>query len=99
MRDLDDEFIQRADAHMHLSNSQLTAEVGPEEVSASMMYATARFNAWVTACDWTSSNGLAGAKEGAIEYFLTEYQKMLEEHLDNYIENFDANKKPGSDLT
>jgi len=99
MQDQDDEFYERADAHIHLSNSQVTEEVGREKVSASMIYATARFNAWVTACEWSSSRELVGAKEGAIEYFLTEYRKMLEKHLDDYIEKFDTYIRPESEAT
>ncbi|MCW5957610.1 MAG: DUF3144 domain-containing protein [Pyrinomonadaceae bacterium] len=44
----DPTFFDCADAHIHLSNSQMTGEIGPGKVSASMMYATARFNAYVS---------------------------------------------------
>lgn len=44
---LDTKFFERADAHIHLSNAQL-ADINPDKVSASMMYATARFNAYMS---------------------------------------------------
>ncbi|MDQ1310125.1 MAG: hypothetical protein QG601_1395, partial [Pseudomonadota bacterium] len=39
---VDDDFYKRADAHIHLANAQL-GEVGRGKVSASFMYAVARF--------------------------------------------------------
>ena len=99
MDSADDEFFDRADAHIHLSNEQITEEIGKGKVSASMMYATARFNSWITACGWDSAEELSNAKEEAIEYFMTEYRKMLEEHLDDYIENFKSYMSRGNDAT
>jgi hypothetical protein len=86
----DEEFYSRADAHIHLSNEQLSEKATRGKVSASMMYATARFNSWVSACGWNSSDELAAAKEETIEYFVAEYRKMLDENLTDYIENFDS---------
>ena len=31
---------------------------------------------------------MAAAKEETIEYFVTEYRKMLDENMDDYINNF-----------
>jgi hypothetical protein len=60
------------------------------KVSASMMYATSRFNAWVGACNCESAGELAAAREQAIEYFVKQYREMLIENLDQYIRNFDV---------
>lgn len=89
MQNIDDEFYEQADQHIQLSNQQITEAIGRGKVSASMLYATSRFNAWVSATGWNTSEELANAKEKTIEYFLTEYRKMLEENLDDYIENFE----------
>lgn len=94
MQELDDEFYDRADAHIHLSNSQISGAVTRGKVSASMMYATARFNSWVSACGSRTDEELLAAKEQTIEYFVTQYKKMLRENLEDYIENFDAYMKP-----
>jgi hypothetical protein len=88
MADVDDKFYERADAHIDLSNDQLK-DISRGKVSASMMYAVARFNAWITACGYSTSAEMSGAREETIEYFITEYRKMLEENLDDYIDNFD----------
>ncbi|WHP07156.1 DUF3144 domain-containing protein [Acinetobacter corruptisaponis] len=89
MQHVDDEFYERADQHIQLSNEQITDQIGKGKVSASMLYATSRFNAWISACGWNTGTELEQAKEETIQYFLAEYRKMLEENLDDYIENFD----------
>ena len=86
--DSDKEFFERADAYITLANEQAT-NVSRGKVSASMMFATARFNAWVSASGTDSGEELASVKEEALEYFMTEYRKMLEENLDEYIEHYE----------
>ena len=84
----DKEFFERADAYITLANEQ-AANVNRGKVSASMMFATARFNAWVSASGTESSDELASVREEALAYFVKEYRQMLEENLDEYIEHFD----------
>ena len=93
--DDDKEFFERADAYITLANDQAT-NVSRGKVSASMMFATARFNAWVSASGTDSGEELASVKDEAVEYFVSEYRKMLEENLDEYIEHFDKYMNPGS---
>lgn len=93
----DDSFHARADAHIQLSNEQICEDATPGKVSASMMYATARFNAWLSACGWRNGEEMAAAKDKTIEYFLGEYRKMLNENLDDYIENFQSYMQSGRD--
>ena len=88
MQEPDDKFFDRADAHIHLSNDQISGEVTKGKVSASMMYATARFNSWVSATGWTNQEEMEAAKAETIEYFVKEYRKMLDENLNDYIKNF-----------
>jgi len=92
--DVDKEFFERADAYITVANEQAQT-VNRGKVSASMMFATARFNAWVSASGTETSEELASVKDEALEYFLSEYRKMLEENLDEYIEHFDNYMKPG----
>jgi class 3 adenylate cyclase len=91
----DKEFFQRADEYIDVANQQAT-QVNRGKVSASMMFATARFNAWVSASGTESSEDLASVKAEALEDFISEYRKMLEENLDEYIEHFDKYMGPGS---
>ena len=89
MQDVDEEFFERADAHIRLSNDQVSDGCAQGKVSASMMYSMARFNSWVSACGWNSQSEMQSSKEETIEYFVAEFKKMLEENLDDYIGNFD----------
>ena len=91
--DIDKDFYNRADAVIRLANDQLS-EMSRGKVSASCMYATARFNAWVTACGHGSAGDMAAAKEETLEYFTRQYRAMLEETLDDYIDNFGAYMQP-----
>ena len=85
---MDNEFYERADAHIELANDHINEEVSRGKASSSLLYSASRFNAWISACGWNNSEEMAGSKEETIEYFVTEYRKMLEENLDDYIENF-----------
>lgn len=89
----DQNFYARADAHIHLSNDQKKLATGGE-VSASMMYGTARYNAWISATGHANGADMASKKAETIAYFLREYQAMLEENFDDYVANFDAFMKP-----
>jgi len=84
----DKEFFQRADAVIDVANNQLS-EASRGKVSASCMFASARFNAWVTATGHESAEAMAAAKQQAIDYFIGEYRDMLERNFDEYITNFD----------
>lgn len=89
MQEVDDEFYERADAHIHLANDQISEQIGRGKVSASFMYGIARFNSYVTATGWNNRKEFTESKEEAIEYFVSEYRKMLVENMDDYEENFD----------
>src|ERR1700754_432904 len=93
-QEIDDAFYERADAHIHLSNDQLDGEVSPEAVNASMIFATARFNAWMSASGFSSAEEMAEKRAETIEYFVAGYRQMLEGNLDAYIRNFDSYMKP-----
>ncbi len=93
MNHSDEDFFKRADAHIYLGNEQMaTADKG--QVSASMLYGTARFNAWVSAGEFDSPEAMKDAKAQTIKVFLEEYEKMLSEHLDDYAANFYEFVKP-----
>lgn len=89
----DDEFYQRADQHIQLSNKQISKDIAVGNISASMMYGTARFNAWMEAYTCNSGVEMSVKKNETIDYFVEEYRKMLVENLDEYIENFDTYMK------
>ena len=74
MKETDENFYNRADDHINLSNEQLKSE-SRGKVSASMMYSVARFNAWVSACGWNNGEEMRTAKEETLDYFVDEYTR------------------------
>ena len=86
-QDADHDFYDRAHEHLRIANEQLTG-VSQGQVSASMMYACARFNAWVSANSRDSAKELKGAYGETIEYFVAQYRKMLVKNLDDFVANF-----------
>ena len=84
----DKEFYEMADAYISLANQQgKKVEMG--KVSATILYAAARFNIFLAASGADSADELASRKKEIIDYFMTEYEKMLEEHFADYQNNFD----------
>lgn len=81
-------FYDRADAHINLSNEQLREFRDLGKVSASMMFGTTRFNAWVSTRNFKSGEEMAQAREAMLKYFCEQYRMMLEDNLDDHINNF-----------
>ena len=63
--ELDKKFWARADQFINLANEQ-SQEVGPGEVSSSLLFAAARFNAFVAAATARDIDELKKNKEDAI---------------------------------
>lgn len=82
------EFRARADALIDMLNRQAN-EVSTGQVSASAMYATARFNAFQVAAGSGDAEELAAQREHAVEYFTSQYRKMFEDHIDECLKHFD----------
>ena len=96
----DDAFYKRADAHINLANEALggaDGEATPEAVNASMMFASARFSAFISARGFKSGEAMAAKRDETVKYFVDGFQQMLEGNLDAYIKNFDAYMKPQED--
>lgn len=85
----DDKFYDRADAFIHLANDQ-TDEASHQMVNASLMFASARFSAFVSARGFASGEAMAAKKAETVEYFMAGYRQMLEANLDAYVRNFEA---------
>ncbi len=83
-----DAFWERADAVINLANQQ-TESAQSEDVSGSLLYASARFNAFLIAAQASDADALRMGKEEAVDYFTEQYRQLLLDNLDDYIENFD----------
>jgi len=91
----DDAFYQRADAHIHLANDH-AADAPHEMVSASLLFAAARYSAFISARGFSSGESMAAKRQETIDYFVAGFRQMLEGNLDAYIKNFGAYMKPGA---
>jgi Protein of unknown function (DUF3144) len=85
----DDQFYERALEHLRVASEQM-GEVPRGQVSASLMYACARFNVWVSAANKRSPEELRKTYGRTIEYLVAQYRKMLVSNLDDYVDHFDA---------
>jgi len=86
---LDEKFYERADAHIALANGHINQKLHPGMVSNSMLFATSRFNAWISASGFQNGEEMREKKKELLDYFIGQYSSMLEENVDNYIENYD----------
>ncbi|MCK9294645.1 MAG: DUF3144 domain-containing protein [Desulfobulbaceae bacterium] len=86
--DKDKEFYEMADAYIALANKQ-GKNINQGKVSATFLYAAARFNIFLVASGAASADDFAAKKEDVFDYFMAEYKKMLEEHFADYHDNFE----------
>ncbi|WP_409302550.1 DUF3144 domain-containing protein [Pseudomonas sp. KCJK8993] len=68
----DHQFFDRADAIIDLANSQV-ATSGRGKVSASLMYANARFCAFIRATGCRDAEEMAASKQQTLDYFVDQY--------------------------
>ena len=84
----DKEFYELADAHIALCDTHL-GKVKPAKVSAAMLFAAARFNAFVIYASSENKAQFLLEKESAIAYFMQEYEKYLRENVDEHLSRYE----------
>lgn len=89
----DDAFYARAATHINLSNEQ-KKDASPDMVNASMLFASARFCAWLSAGGYGTKAGMEAGKKEITEFFVKGFREMLEGNIDDYIKNYDTYMKP-----
>lgn len=77
------QFREIADQFIDLAN-QKCEDALTENVNASLMYSSARFCAFVVASHAETLNKYESDRETAIEFFMGEFKRMLEENLNDY---------------
>jgi len=90
--DVDRQFRSMADAFIHLANKQVET-ANRENVSMALLYAAARFSAFVVASHAEDLQKYESDRDAAIQFFAGEYQRMLNENLDDYRKVYDASMK------
>lgn len=86
----DDNFYSRADDVINLANKQCDS-IENSKVSSSLMFAAARFNAFIASSSAQDLEELKRNKNAAIQFFTEQYTQMLTENLDENIKNYARN--------
>jgi len=90
MSDNEKAFYDRASELIKLANQQNQSnEIQTGEVSASFMWAVARYNAWFGSTSFESKEQMQAKKQEMMDYYMERYKEMLDANLEDYIENFD----------
>ena len=93
----DPTFFDRADSFIHLANEHCNKSIGRGKVSASLMYGTARFQAWTAACWAENGADMKAKREETMKYFVEQYTAMLKENFDDYIDHYAEYMKVGGE--
>jgi hypothetical protein len=83
----DDLFWELVEKFIEQANNACE-EVDPGIVSAALMNATARFNAFVVAQSSLDKNEFAEDVEGTTNYLSGRYRDFLKEHMEDYRANY-----------
>lgn len=85
---MDPDFFKRTDKFIQLAN-ELIKDHEPGKVSASLLYAAARFNAHIVTASAKDKAEADLNKGEALEYFTQQYAAMLKANLEDYVEKYD----------
>ena len=94
MLDIDKDFYTRANAYIAVANAQCDGSIGVKRISASFMYAMARFNSWANATDYDSGNQMKETRDAVIDGLVADFKAMLEHNMDDHINNYDRLMTP-----
>ena len=89
----DDQFGNRADAHIRLSHQQVML-FGAKPVTESMIHGAAWFAAW-QAAQGATADQLRDASAAVAEQYTQMFRAMIEEHLRDQVAKLDTTKLGG----
>ncbi|SFU35501.1 DUF3144 domain-containing protein [Pseudoduganella namucuonensis] len=87
----DEQFWKIADEFILLANEK-SQTAKRDLVSASMLFASSRYNAYLLARGSKSLDDYNARKEEVIQYFLQQYEKMLRDNVEDHAVNYDAHR-------
>jgi predicted solute-binding protein len=90
----DKKFINMADDFINQANNFCSDETDHRLVHASLLYASARFSAFLTSAMSETREMYDESTDKAIEFYMEEYEKMLKEHFKQYRISFDKRNTP-----
>ncbi len=82
------QFREMADSFISLANDHCES-TDNAEVGSTLLYATARFSSFVVASHAKDKTSFESEIDNAVEYFGSEFKRMLLENLDQYKSIFD----------
>ncbi len=93
--DTDREFRQMVDGFIDQANRYM--DTAPKEnIGMALLYAASRFNSFVVASHAPSVQKYDTDRKKAVDFFSSEYLRMLEENLDDYRRIYDADEETSS---
>ena len=87
----DTEFYELADKFINAANEECDKKV-PSFVGSSMLFAAARFSAFIVASQAQDKAAYEAEVERATEFFTGEFDRMLKQNLENYKTVFTGQK-------
>ncbi len=90
--ELDKEFRRMADSFIDLANTHSKPE-NKEIVGMALLYAAARFNAFIVAAHAPDLKKYDADRPKAFEFFMGKYKEMLNGNLDDYRKIYDESMK------
>jgi len=88
-KEYDQEFWQLIDKFIQFANEQGQASGAPPHVAgAALLFAATRFNAFLIARNAGTVDKFVENRPEALEYFRTQFDKMLTENFTDYEKNF-----------
>src|SRR5690606_14262034 len=90
-------FFERADEFIQQANEFCRVEKGSQEkpsdkrgqVSAAMLFGTARVNTWMAANNFTDINEMRDDKDQVMYYIMQQFHMMLEYNYEEYCDQFE----------
>jgi len=81
--DKNKQFRQFADTFIDVANNHIES-ADSSFVSSSMLYGTARFCSFAVASTCNNAEELEANRDGAIKFYVAEFERMLSENIDEY---------------
>ncbi len=75
------EFLDLVDQFIHLANRLAEAEGKHGEVSAAILFAAGRYNAF----NFVTNGGTEDTRAQALEFYVSEYRKAISSNLDGVV--------------
>ncbi len=87
------EFYKTADSFIDVANSHCETQENTR-VGSALLFATARFSSFVVASQSKDKESYEAEIDNALEFFTSEFKRMLAQNLEDYKSAFKAQEEP-----